>query len=422
MEFRLILASYDKVWVKSDDAVEVQFSNGTDAWSISKEKVEKYTSENRPQFQNTMLGYSRVNVPEKSILQVVVNKAILSGSSNSTPEAQEKLVLKFLRTFVFHEGFHYFIQNSEKGWVEGAKDTVRFPRATTYPLQSNPRIYRNHIFKLLIKAYSSEEMRARYLRDAAFWFNKYKTEFPAELEQIRSTDRIEGTARYAENASLVAINHGFDAKSKDMAAFLATTYGDLPYLDTLSQEAYELGYVAGLHLDMINKCWKNEIHHHEISPLEILFRDIMPSDVEPRMEGDYAAKITETIEAENADLQASMALFKRVVNGENVGNLLFLPSSAGSFRAGAFYKHSELDRSFTYLKDFVQTFENGKDVVKINKASVFDMPGKNDCAYKGNFYVLMESGSPQNIELGMETRETKNESGQTVLCLTAFEK
>lgn len=93
----------------------------------------------------------------------------------------------------YHEAFHQFVQNPDKGWEKFSDD---YNRDQNYPIQYEPRIYRKLALIALKNAWENESKKAEYYSRAKYWTAKYEKNYPQEAAGIKSTDIDEATAEY----------------------------------------------------------------------------------------------------------------------------------------------------------------------------------------------------------------------------------
>lgn len=170
-----------------------------------------------------------------------------------------------------HEGFHYIGQSGWSYKQGGA-------RTTLLPLEDRPRLYRRLMYRRLKEHVVSGKADTPSLRKAAFWFQKWKTEFPHEVNS--ATDGYEGTAEYTETlAHLVSLNGCQLSESElqqKLIEFLRTSGEADERLNTaLDSEGYSMGSMGAYALRFNQKRgdWQARVKTSE-TPLEILFANV----------------------------------------------------------------------------------------------------------------------------------------------------
>lgn len=187
-----------------------------------------------------------------------------------------------------HELVHFYYQNQINQMGSGG-------RAQVYPVDAQPRYYRQMIFQRLIKAFEDPAQREDSLSKARHWLNKWQEEYPEEAEAIRLTDLVEGGAQYVENMGAMA-GEGASGEAFDQLAAKSIQREEL--FPSADGESYELGYVAGLLLDKTRPGWKEGIYGNGMSPVEMLLKDVKAA-AEPDDPAIKAA-VTEDIKEINA--------------------------------------------------------------------------------------------------------------------------
>lgn len=148
---------------------------------------------------------------------------------------------------LFELGVHEFFHNqAQASWQrpQGAGG-----RGTLYPVRWEPRLHRRMILDRL-KSYlaTSDE---RELSRAKFWFEKWKTDAPAEA--LSTTDGYEGSADYVEKMAAAVAKHGCaaseDVLRQEIVALTATSGASVSgQFFALDSEGYEVGGLATLAL------------------------------------------------------------------------------------------------------------------------------------------------------------------------------
>lgn len=173
----------------------------------------------------------------------------------------------------FHEGFHYLGQ-SNWGFPHGIGS-----REYNYPENYYPRYLRNQIGFSLLNQFIGEDQYG--IEKAAYWYQKWVTEYPEELVRFNRVDRTEGSAKYVECLSSAIANIGCWASESDLFSFLSeeikfnNSFEKAGYYP-LAGEPYFLGEISGVLLRRIGKAyWENRIIQGD-TPLDIIFEDVEP--------------------------------------------------------------------------------------------------------------------------------------------------
>jgi hypothetical protein len=200
-----------------------------------------------------------------------------------------------------HEGFHIFTQGSDH-WKEA--DIAKAQREDAFD-NLEARKLRTYSIGLLYKALQDESNRDFYVKQALRLYQTYKDTFPEEYERVQYFERIEGSASYYEIVSCLQVSYPDTINSTNYtdAVALWTTNRQPQNSVGASHEAYELGAVAGVLLDIYSddaKDWKEKLENDpESTPmglLETVFteEELQQVDV-PEISQEYTDKLIASI-------------------------------------------------------------------------------------------------------------------------------
>ena len=170
--------------------------------------------------------------------------------------------------FMTHELVHFYFQDEVDQSENSSRDEI-------YPINYNSKNYRNMILKRLSDAIlaNTDELTQENIQKAAFWYNKWKTEFPGEVDSIREIDIAEGHANYI---GLLATLADKDSITRENVQQLVTpTQGAYTTIDSIS---YPLGLVSLYLLELKDPNLKNTFLASKKSPVEFLLDDVTPID------------------------------------------------------------------------------------------------------------------------------------------------
>jgi hypothetical protein len=208
--------------------------------------------------------------------------------------------------FTVHEAFHHFFQAM---WIWGNEKE----RGTPYPVSFVPRLYRRLVFDHL-KSYAASGAETEELAKAAYWYEKWKTNFPDEYAV--NVDRKEGTARYVEDLVDVIAKRGCDASDKEiMTDLLESNRGEfaLEHTFALDMEGYVLGAMAGNILQFLQRDpdWQMQVAQGP-STLELLFANVtpQPEEIPAKMVAKYRQMGKEKNKKNGKLVDADIAMFK----------------------------------------------------------------------------------------------------------------
>lgn len=264
-----------------DDDNQVQ-----QAWQISTQATNQLTSE---EYANLAVpqdgGFEKLDFAGQPSIS-----ASLSQRSLATTNPEE-----FYR-FITHELVHLYYQ------AQADQSMGETSRSQQYPVEIEPRLYRQMIYQNLIKAYREPDKQADHLGRARYWHDLWKAKYPEEYRTIKAIDIAEATARYIENISAFIGQQTSPDEFLDKASQAIET--DQLYTEA-SAESYELGYVAGLILDRTQPDWKQTFYQQNVSVDEWLLKDVKPIDQEPDPELKH--KLSGKIEQYNQSVQARIS-------------------------------------------------------------------------------------------------------------------
>lgn len=199
-----------------------------------------------------------------------------------------------------HEGFHLYAQTKDD-WINDSQNVSR--EAFTNNVEG--RKLRGYIMELLYEAIQDEYNRDLYTKQAIKLNQRYKADFPDEFASIKYLDKVEGTAFYYEVISCLRTAYP-DEINKDNyldAAKLWTTNRPVENTTLANKEAYEIGALSGILLDMSNNDktkWKEELMKDpNLTPLDTLAnlytKEEIQNTPEPEISQEFSNKINESI-------------------------------------------------------------------------------------------------------------------------------
>ena len=247
---------------------------------------------------------------------------------------------RFFR-FIVHEAFHRL---GQKLWTHPKYSNSH----TQYPISKVPRLYRRMMYERLKEYYFSPDHKSLdNLKKSAYWFQKWKSEFPREFFNI--TDNREGSARYMDLISLAVAEEGcqitesqlYDKTIKLMKADDQFTFFQGSSRE-LRSESYALGALALATIRFITKdsAWYEQIKQGR-SPLEILFEKITPlSDVIP---DDLEKKYEIIFESKNKEIADWIEPDMNLFNSESALRIFIIDSMTTTFSPKGFFEKDEFE-------------------------------------------------------------------------------
>lgn len=251
------------------------------AWLINTKEKREVTKEEIEGIEAPMIfGYSEIKFQGKP--------SILSSIDDSVLEVED-YTYKSLYDLITHELVHFYYQKTYSFEEEGS-------RSTKYPLDYKPRLYRKMLLLNLCEAFENKE-KAKYLSQAKYWLEKWKTEYQSEYKGIESTDIFEGSARYIEYFGAEIRS---DIKPEELQKLIQKKLPTETYFGSVDGESYELGFVSGILLDTIYPEWKNKFYDNNITPVDILLSKIKP--IEEKSNKIVENKIKELLNENNKEI------------------------------------------------------------------------------------------------------------------------
>lgn len=135
---------------------------------------------------------------------------------------------------LYHEGFHLF---GQKGWRYTPGNNNQ-----EYPIRWEPRYLRAQ----LLFALQDSLLGQGDLAAAAYWYERYLSEYSEEAVNLSYVDRIEGSTRYVDTMMTALAENGCDATEEDLLADIRQHLPPIHYRLEGSGESYVLGLLAGL--------------------------------------------------------------------------------------------------------------------------------------------------------------------------------
>ncbi|NUL59695.1 hypothetical protein F7P83_04780 [Brevibacterium luteolum] len=164
-------------------------------------------------------------------------------------------------------------------------------RAQNYPIDARPRVLREMTYDSLVKAAENPAAAASHLAHAKHWHEQWKKEFGDEYAAIKTTEIVEGHARYLEN--LADIQTG-ETTPEQVQAEAVKRIRKGTVLGSADAESYEIGYVAALLLDRQNPEWKKDFLAGGATFTDKLMEKVAPAaqDVDPKIEKSVTGSIS----------------------------------------------------------------------------------------------------------------------------------
>lgn len=344
----------------------------TDAWKINIKGINKLQA---TEYEN--IDYPQAN--GYSNLDYQGNKSIAMSFDDESLKDLDKSA-NTLHVTASHELVHFYYQG---------KSEVSGSRTQPYPVEKTPRQYRYMVMKNLEDAYKNPENKEKALGQAKYWYEKWKTEFPNEYNDIKATDIAEGTAKYTEYLSEI-VNDKI-SKEDIKKAVLKLIDIDNEFLSA-DAESYEMGALSALLLDEQNPDWKNKFYESNTTLEELLLKDVKA--VEEKMNPEIEKKINENIESFNVEVEKNLENITKAYGDVNIPYLkINKTESNASFGSEGVFKYKNHEVASKYSA----TFGVIDKTIKINRlSSIEEFDDTND-------YVIVPLTMEHSVKNGVLT-------------------
>lgn len=399
----------DKIWPGYDlkNMNVVLLDNSAEPLIAVSTKENKIFSIERIKIPNNPSWYSFFKIDEQAWMSI--NTEQLHKDVETDTQAQ---VIDRAYGLAVHESFHH---TTQKKWKR-----ISGPRGTFVPIKWEPRLYRAMIFGNLMSAYANKESTLQDLQRAKYWYEKWSTEFPEEVQS--TTDGYEGTARYSDRVALALARLGCEATEAQISSYLI----DLPATSgagafsgnrfSLDSEGYGMGSLASLILrrDQAQPDWQNLISQGK-TPLEILMKDI--NSLFQDVDEAFKLKLAETQRKEQAGVDQYLADTYRLLNDKE-SYFVSVPFSwwdnTASVSFFEFYIDNTLNMSFSVLGEALNFLSPDKlSQLKSTEAAVYlDLLNqKNPCHDASWIFVVAknQTATDSNNRLKLDAEHFKGE-------------
>lgn len=242
--------------------------------------------------------------------------------------------IPFLFNLATHEAFHYFVQDNIWKKAEGGKIT----RATPFPLEATPRLYRNSIIHAL---YASLRGEPDGLAHARYWYELWMKHYPEEVMNIRQTDIDEGTARYVElSAEVMAKDAPLDSPMFDHLIMEKLNSDGHSLYTSADSESYIIGAMAGFILNREKINWQPRVISGK-TPLELIMENVSPVKQAP--DRNLEKKLDDYSERENKLIRHDMIEISKNYRNPKIIKFFISSNNSGSMSVnGGFYRIKEI--------------------------------------------------------------------------------
>ncbi len=360
----------DVVWRGADfSRYFVLFTDGKMAWHINgngevikQRSVEEFKF-SQPVLGTSVIGYSR-------IIEVDSQPTIVMWFYPSQlPEQIAPFFAELIAPTAVHEMFH-FAEQSKPTW-QGFNQLETGLRGESYPIVQDARLMRYELRLALQRAITQPAMRQTHLKAAAYWHKTWKKTYPEEYKRIFDVDIAEGTAEFFERVVSLRLTLGFSKSLAELETELITLYqkpSNRGWSFTLGAEAYELGFLAGLLLELQNNTtWQRSVMNGEATPNDILLDAIEPTPqtVAATSQTAFATSTARTEPARRAAMEPLIARY----NNLNTPLLMLKATVIGSYQTlGGFALSAQLPQQV--VLNVIGQFRGNNGVIGFNQSSV----------------------------------------------------
>lgn len=206
---------------------------------------------------------------------LALEEVYLENDKNLVSEFEALPENTYLFNVLAHEEFHSY----QGSWSGIKNDQMKFYEE--YLKNPEARVLRVHLMKALNAAVMDYENVDSPLEAAKYWSDRYDSEYEAESKLAKSSDIIEGSARYFDMAMNVTSSLGLNATKEERLTLyqrlLTSDYDiDVRYDGYGDSESYDLGGLSGILLEMEGRDgWQKRVEKGE-SPVDILLENVEP--------------------------------------------------------------------------------------------------------------------------------------------------
>lgn len=300
----------------------------------------------------------------------------------------EKEPVPTLFSVATHEAFHFFVQTNE--WEKISSDNNS--RATSYPIQPLPRVYRNNIIRSLYAFLQGEQ---NGLGHARYWFELWKKLYPDDANSIRQTDVNEGSAQYVEVAAeIIAQGKRFDTEEFQHALITKMKPKVYSVYTQSDSESYTIGALSGFILNMKNMKWQSDVIQGT-PPLDILLTNISP--ITQQIDNKLEIEVEHNISKINDQVSGAIDDFRKLYSDPSVIKIFVTSALEGSVSlSGGFFRTKEIPYDLMVGLSSSATWTGGSySTNEVVAASIGESP---DYGGKSGFLILYAGKLPTSVK------------------------
>jgi len=219
--------------------------------------------------KNTFSGFGQLDGNDAMSISLHLTKDIDVG----------KFYGDFALTLALHEGFHF--------WQQGEwKSNKISRRGVEYPVDWKRRYYRYELIRFLRQIFITKSYKDIDLAQPAYWFHKFRQEFPMQMELWNDVDIMEGSARYVDVIGTAVSHLGCQVSGEKLLKYVRWNLLQHEPFDInkimpliFGGASYQLGLVAGLVMeDNLMIDWQQKVKTGT-PPANLLLQNITPVPV-----------------------------------------------------------------------------------------------------------------------------------------------
>ncbi len=177
---------------------------------------------------------------------------------------------------IFSRLFEYTVQNK---WAIKVVDENIFENISE---DWQPRYYRRQVIRSLLNSFQNQN--SYKLGEAVYWYKRYKTEYPAEIEAVELLDIISGINKYAGMYSAALGIYGVSSYARNdrilylqklMKNLWAAKWSKMSDIkNIIYSESEAIGVISAFMLDIMGATyWKHKVADG-VSPVDIIMEHI----------------------------------------------------------------------------------------------------------------------------------------------------
>lgn len=246
-----------------------------------------------------------------------------------------------------------------------------------YPIVSKPGIIRAMIFENLMAAITDPTNQSDSLRRSAYWYKKFKIDFPDEHLKIAPYDISEGTANYVEMRAIALGRYGCDASEEQLKLEMTKLLKEEGKASViLAGQSYFLGPAAITLLEKSSSNWQKKIEIG-ITPLDLLLENLEP--LKEELNNEVVNLYQAQAQLLNGMLDSLInPLIEKKKSGRFIPVSIPLSSIQGAYSTKGHFQDPKEFGTATILPDMTAVLATSKSKVQLKNFSIYEQ-SKNEC-------------------------------------------